>query len=82
MTDEGSHDELRALNRRAVALLILSTLVAILSLFLLPVLRQRGLSFGAAFWILSGLEFLAVIGVAFAVTSLFGSKPVEAGKRS
>lgn len=80
MTDDRDHDELRPLNRRAVFLLVISTVVAIVALFLLPVLRQRGMSFGAAFWILSGFELLAVIGVAVAVTSLFGSDPVDASK--
>jgi len=58
------------LNTRAVVGLVLSVGAGVVGLFLLPTLRELGLSFGVAFWSLLGLEFLAVVGVTVSVLRL------------
>jgi hypothetical protein len=68
--DPGTLGEQQPLNRLAVAGLVASTLVAIVGLFALPTLRANGLSFGAAFWSLVALEFVAALGVAVSVLRL------------
>ena len=58
------------LNARAVVGMVLSVGAGVVGLFLLPVLRNFGLSFNIAFWSLLALEFLAVIGVTVSVLRL------------
>ncbi|PSQ41455.1 hypothetical protein BRD14_06395 [Halobacteriales archaeon SW_5_68_122] len=58
------------LNARAVVGMVLSVGAGVVGLFLLPVLRNFGLSFNIAFWSLLTLEFLAVIGVTVSVLRL------------
>ena len=65
------------LNARAVAGLVLSVGAGVVGLFLLPVLRNFGLSFNIAFWSLLTLEFLAVIGVTVSVLRLHGKRSFD-----
>ena len=58
------------LNTRAAVGLVLSVTVGVVGLFLLPTLRDFGLSFGVAFWSLLALEFLSVVGVTVSVLRL------------
>lgn len=65
-------DELavETLNTRAVVGLVLSVAVALVGLFLLPTLRDLGLSFWSAFASVLALEFFAFLGVAVSVLRL------------
>ena len=65
------------LNARAVAGLVLSVGAGVVGLFLLPALRNFGLSFNTAFWSLLTLEFLAVIGVTVSVLRLHGKRSFD-----
>ena len=58
------------LNARAVVGLVLSVGAGVVGLFLLPTLRELGLSFAVAFWSLLALEFLSVVGVTVSVLRL------------
>jgi hypothetical protein len=57
-------------NRPAMVLLAVSVLVGIAALFALPTLQSLGLSFWVAFWGLIAVEFLAAVGVTYAVLEL------------
>jgi hypothetical protein len=57
-------------NRPAMILLAVSVLVGVAALFALPALQSLGLSFWVAFWGLIAVEFLAAIGVTYAVLEL------------
>lgn len=58
------------LNVRAIIGLLVSVGVAVVGLFLLPVLRGFGLGFSVSFWSLLALEFVAFLGVAYSVLHL------------
>jgi len=60
----------RADNRPALMLLAVSVLVGVAALFALPALQAIGLTFWVAFWGLMGIEFLAAVGVTYAVLQL------------
>ena len=57
-------------NRPALMLLAASVLVGVAALFALPALRSLGLGFWVAFWGLMGIEFVAAVGVTYAVLQL------------
>jgi hypothetical protein len=65
------------LNTRAVVGLVASVVVGVIGLFLLPTLRDLGLSFPVAFWSLLALEFLAFVGVAVSVLRLHEERSFE-----
>ena len=67
----------KRLNTRAVAGLVASVVVGVVGLFLLPTLRDLGLSFWTAFWSLLALEFLAFLGVAVSVLRLHEERSFE-----
>lgn len=60
----------RADNRPALVLLAVSVLVGVTALFALPALQAIGLGFWVAFWGLMGVEFIAAVGVTYAVLQL------------
>ncbi len=68
MTTAPGHS--RTDNRPALILLAVSVLVGIAALFALPALQAIGLDFWVAFWGLMGVEFLAAVGVTYAVLEL------------
>ena len=51
-------------------LLAASVLVGVAALFALPALQSLGLGFWVAFWSLMGIEFVAAVGVTYAVLQL------------
>lgn len=60
----------RADNRPALMLLAVSVLVGVAALFALPALQSLGLDFWVAFWGLMAVEFVAAVGVTYAVLQL------------
>lgn len=59
------------LNLWAVVGLAASVVVAVVGLFVLPSLRNRGLTFVDAFLIVMGLELLGAFGVTFFALNLY-----------
>jgi hypothetical protein len=66
-----------SLNTRAVIGLVASVVLAVVGLFILPVLEDGfGLAFGPAFGITLVIEFVAFVGVAVSVLRLHRERPV------
>lgn len=66
-----------SLNTRAVIGLVASVALAVVGLFILPLLEQGlGLTFGPAFAITLAIEFVAFVGVAVSVLRLHRERTV------
>jgi hypothetical protein len=66
-----------SLNTNAVVGLVASVALAVVGLFILPVLENSfGLAFGPAFGITLVIEFVAFVGVAVSVLRLHNERPV------
>lgn len=69
-----SDDELEptpAANPYAVAGIVLSGLVAFVGLFLVPPLRDAGLTFTQAFWVATALEGIGALGAIVSILRLY-----------
>lgn len=65
-----NHAEPRELSMRSMAGLIAFAGLAVVGLFALPVFQSFGLAFRPAFWLVLGVEFVALIGVVASVLTL------------
>jgi hypothetical protein len=65
-------------NRRALAGLVGSVALGVAGLFALPAIRSAfGLDFGAAFWLVLAIEFVASLGVVVSVLSLYRARSLD-----
>jgi hypothetical protein len=66
-----------SLSYQSLAGLLLSTGLAIFGLFALPLIQSFGLAFRPAFWIVLGIEAVALAGVVASILTLHRKRSLE-----
>jgi hypothetical protein len=62
---------------RSLAGLVASSVLAIVGLFILPVFQAAGLAFRPAFWLVLGIEAIALAGVVISTLTLHRERTLE-----
>ncbi|QKY16016.1 hypothetical protein [Halorubrum sp. CBA1229] len=69
MSDE-STETVAVLNTTSVVGIAVCFVLAVAALFALPTVQSRGVSFDTAFWIVSAVELVTALGIAYFVLNL------------
>lgn len=65
------------LNRKSLVGLVLSSVLAMIGLFILPVFQSFGLAFRPAFWLVLGMEAVALAGIVASVLTLHKERTLD-----
>jgi len=69
MSDE-STETVAVLNTTSVVGIAVCFVLAVAALFALPTVQSRGVGFDTAFWIISAVELITALGIAYFVLNL------------